>query len=136
MKGEPSHDQPQASSSLRGWSKAHLQAVLYGSLNILAASGIVFANKLVFQHYDFHFTYALTWVHTCFTLLGMRLFARMGMFQVKELSQGKVAPLAAAYVGYIVLCNLSLKVNTVGFYQVRTAATCKGTRAVKTMSWG
>lgn len=123
MKATPQSEQPQGPGESRGWSKAHLQAVLYGTLNIVAASGIVFANKLVFQHYDFHFTYALTWVHTCFTLLGMRIFARMGMFQVKELSQGKVAPLAAAFVGYIVLCNMSLKVNTVGFYQVCTAVT-------------
>ena len=27
-------------------------------------------------------------------------------------------PLAAAYVGYVVLNNLSLKLNTVGFYQI------------------
>ena len=30
----------------------------------------------------------------------------------------QVAPLAAAYVGYVVLNNLSLKLNTVGFYQI------------------
>lgn len=29
-----------------------------------------------------------------------------------------MAPLAAAYVGYVVLNNLSLKLNTVGFYQI------------------
>lgn len=30
----------------------------------------------------------------------------------------QVLPLAAAYVGYVVLNNLSLKLNTVGFYQI------------------
>lgn len=39
--------------------------------------------------------------------------------QVKSIPQARLVPLAAAYVAYIVLCNLSLKVNTVGFYQVR-----------------
>lgn len=29
-----------------------------------------------------------------------------------------MAPLAAAYVGYVVLNNLSLKLNTIGFYQI------------------
>jgi solute carrier family 35 protein E3 len=48
----------------------------------------------------------------------MRLFLIAGMFQHKSLRSRQVLPLAAAYVGYIVLCNLSLKVNTVGFYQV------------------
>lgn len=52
----------------------------------------------------------------------MRLFLMAGMFQHKPLRQLQVLPLAGAYVGYIVLCNLSLKVNTVGFYQVMKIA--------------
>ncbi len=67
----------------------------------------------------FHFTCALTLVHTVTTMLGMTLFAQFGVFERKELPQSKLFALAASYVGYIVLCNLSLKVNTVGFYQVR-----------------
>ncbi len=100
-------------------SPANLKALAYGAMNVVSASGIVFANKAVFQTYGFHFTYALTWVHTVFTLVGMRVFASCGMFGVKAIPQRRLVPLAAAYVAYIVLCNLSLKVNTVGFYQVR-----------------
>lgn len=58
-----------------------------------------------------------------FTLVGMRLFLMAGVFQYKKLPQRALAPLAAAYVGYIVLCNLSLNVNTVGFYQVMKVRT-------------
>jgi hypothetical protein len=58
----------------------------------------------------------------------MRLFLMAGMFQHKSLRSRQVLPLAAAYVGYIVLCNLSLKVNTVGFYQV-------GASGVLQLSW-
>eukprot|EP00878_Enallax_costatus_P032950 GHUV01036306.1.p1 GENE.GHUV01036306.1~~GHUV01036306.1.p1 ORF type:complete len:328 (+),score=87.09 GHUV01036306.1:1642-2625(+) len=54
--------------------------------------------------------------------VGMRLFLMAGMFQHKPLGQLQVFPLAAAYIGYIVLCNLSLNVNTVGFYQVMKIA--------------
>lgn len=54
--------------------------------------------------------------------VGMRLFLMAGMFQHKALGQLQVFPLAAAYVGYIVLCNLSLNINTVGFYQVMKIA--------------
>jgi solute carrier family 35 protein E3 len=95
-----------------------LLPVAYCALNIASASGIVFANKVVFQTYGFKFTTALTWIHTVFTLLGMRLFLLMGLFEAKTLPQAKLVPLAASYVAYIVLCNLSLNINTVGFYQV------------------
>ncbi|KAF6261701.1 triose-phosphate transporter family-domain-containing protein [Scenedesmus sp. NREL 46B-D3] len=99
-----------------------VRPLAYGALNIASASGIVFANKLVMTTYGFSFTCTLTWIHTLFTLVGMRLFLMAGMFQHKSLQSRQLLPLAAAYVGYIVLCNLSLKVNTVGFYQVMKIA--------------
>ncbi|GFH13071.1 TPT domain-containing protein, partial [Haematococcus lacustris] len=127
------------------WRPDNIKAVSYGLLNVVTASGIVretngwsatahpwtapgsqqappflpqvFANKYVFTTCRFRFTYALTWIHTLFTLLGMTCFARCGMFETKKMPAGRLAPLAAAYVAYIVLCNLSLNVNTVGFYQ-------------------
>jgi hypothetical protein len=77
---------------------------------------------VVFQHFDFRFTNALTLIHTLTTLVGMRLFAYYGAFPVKRLPARATAPLAAAYVGYIVLCNLNLKINSVSFYQVRMSA--------------
>jgi solute carrier family 35 protein E3 len=52
----------------------------------------------------------------------MYVFSRiLNMFEPKRFPTFKILPLALAYVGYIVLCNLSLNVNTVGFYQVRCA---------------
>ena len=88
----------------------------------LRCSGIVFANKAVFKTYGFHFTFALTEIHTIFTLVGMLLMSRAGLFDTKHLPNSSLMQLAAAYVGYIVLCNLSLKINTVGFYQVMKIA--------------
>jgi len=52
----------------------------------------------------------------------MLLFSRAGIFEAKRLPPLKLVPLAAAYVGYIVLCNLSLNLNTVGFYQIMKIA--------------
>lgn len=101
-----------------------VKPLLYGALNIASASGIVFANKAVFSTYGFKFTCALTWIHTLCTLVGMRIFLRLGIFQYKKLPQLQLLPLAVAYVGYIVLCNLSLNVNTVGFYQVMKVGKC------------
>ena len=45
-----------------------------------------------------------------------------GMFEKKVLSKRAIAPLAVAYVGYIVLNNLNLQINTVGFYQISKIA--------------
>lgn len=96
--------------------------VMYGLLNIVTASGIVFANKIVFSTYDFRFTIALTLVHTIVTVAGMYVCARLGMFEVKQLPQLRLLPLSCGFVGYIILCNLSLRLNSVGFYQVMKIA--------------
>ena len=45
-----------------------------------------------------------------------------GIYEKKILSKKALAPLAAAYVGYIVLNNLNLQLNTVGFYQITKIA--------------
>lgn len=98
--------------------RRELIAAFRASLLLLITAGIVFANKLVFTTYGFHFTCALTWIHTMVTLVGMHFCLHAGMFETKRLPRSKLLPLAASYVAYIVLCNLSLKMNTVGFYQV------------------
>ncbi|EIE22332.1 hypothetical protein COCSUDRAFT_6302, partial [Coccomyxa subellipsoidea C-169] len=96
--------------------------VAYGLLNIVSASGIVFANKAVMTTFGFHFIYALTLIHTITTLLGMKVFCYMGLYEAKKLPKIAIAPLAGAYVGYIVLNNLNLQLNTVGFYQISKIA--------------
>lgn len=112
------------------------KALLYGLMNIVSASGIVFANKAVFQVFGFKFTSALTWVHTICTLLGMRLFCRFGMFQHKSIPKLRLLPLAAAYVGYIVLCNLNLNLNTVGFYQISKIAVAPAVLGIEAAFFG
>jgi solute carrier family 35 protein E3 len=114
---------------------AWVKPLAYASLNIAAASGIVFANKMVFANFGFRFTVALTWVHTAVTWLGMRLMLRAGMFPAKILPPARVAPLAAAFVGYIVLCNLSLNLNTVGFYQIMKIAVAPTVLAMESVAY-
>lgn len=46
----------------------------------------------------------------------------MRLFEPKVVPKLKLLPLAAAYVGYIVLCNLNLNINPVGFYQITKIA--------------
>ncbi len=97
---------------------SQLLALAYVILNCISATGIVFSNKVVFTTFGFTFTTTLTLIHTLFTLCGMRICLAAGMFVGKPLPQAELTPLALAYVAYIVLCNLSLNINTVGFYQV------------------
>lgn len=54
----------------------HLAGPLLNSLHmqVVSASGIVFANKAVMSTFGFKFIYALTLIHTLCTLLGMQLF--------------------------------------------------------------
>lgn len=94
------------------------QQVSYCALNIFSATAIVFANKAVFQDFGFKFVTTLTFIHTIFTWVGMNVLAAVGFFQAKPLPWISVAPLALGYVGYIVLNNLSLNLNTVGLYQI------------------
>ena len=103
--------------------------IAYGLLNVVSASGIVFANKAVMTTFGFHFIYALTLIHTLATLVGMKVFAYFGMYEKKKLPKMSIASLAAAYVGYIVLNNLNLKMNTVGFYQISKIAVAPAVRS-------
>lgn len=104
--------------------------VVYALMNIASATGIVFANKAVFSVFQFHFTYALTFVHTLVTMLGMQGFLQAGLFEEKNVPKHKLLPLAAAYVGYIVLCNLNLNLNPVGFYQITKIAVAPAVLAI------
>ncbi|BDA44650.1 Solute carrier family 35 member E3 [Coccomyxa sp. Obi] len=95
-----------------------MKAVLYILLNVGSGTSIVFANKVVLSVYKFHFVYALTLIHTAVTMVGMWSFAGIGLYQRKPLKARQILPLAAAFVGYIVFWNLSLQLNSVGFYQL------------------
>jgi solute carrier family 35 protein E3 len=74
--------------------------------------------QVVMTNYKFGYPVCLTWCHSIVTALGMVAMAAGGMFTVKKLPISKSAPVAAAYVGFIVFNNLSIKYNTVGFYQI------------------
>ncbi|BDA44757.1 Solute carrier family 35 member E3 [Coccomyxa sp. Obi] len=98
--------------------KSNIKPIVYGVFNVAVGCGIVFANKAVLSVFNFKFVYALTLVHTIVTMIGMWIFAATGIFQVKRFDGLQVAPLAAAFVGYVVFWNLSLQMNSVGFYQL------------------
>lgn len=90
----------------------------------------------VFAVLGFHFTYALTLIHTIFTMVGMEAFLKVGVFQCKPVKKKELVPLAAAYVGYIVLCNLNLNINPVGFYQIMKIAVAPAVLAIEAIFYG
>jgi hypothetical protein len=115
---------PHKSSSSSSSASALLPAV-YGITNLASVIAIVVANKLVLYTYNFRFAVTLTWLHTIFTALGMMVLSATGWFEPKQTPLAKSLPVAAVYVGFIVLNNLSIQLNTVGFYQVGSnAGTC------------
>lgn len=94
-----------------------LLAGLYALLNVSASCSIIFANKAVYTFAHFPFPIALTFIHTCFTAVGMKAFRLGGVFVPKPLGWKQVTPMAAVFCGYIASQNLSLRYNTIGFFQ-------------------
>jgi hypothetical protein len=89
-------EQPGRSSSPS--SGAPYRALIYACFNVASASGIVFANKAVFAVHHFNFTYTLTLTHTLVTVLGMWAFARVGLFQARQLPLQQVRCPPTTYV--------------------------------------
>lgn len=93
--------------------------------NFLSSTGIVSANKLVYEA-GFKFAVTLTFIHFVCTTLGLLLLARLSVFTPKRLDVKKALKLAVAGMGFVVFSNLSLQYNSVGFYQVMKHMTVVG----------
>lgn len=104
-------------------SNSEVAAVI--AFNFFSSTGIVSANKLVFNG-GFSFATTLTFFHFVSTFVGLLLLARLGMFQPKRLDLKKASKLAMAGMGFVVFSNLSLQHNSVGFYQVMKHMTVVG----------
>ena len=114
----------------------HLKNSLCILLNIASAVGIVMANKLVFTRYHFTFGTVLTVIHFLVTSIALSLLARLGFFHPKPLPVTAVIPLAASFCGFVVLTNLSLQFNSVGFYQMVKVMTTPLVVLIQTSFYG
>ncbi|KAK9694750.1 hypothetical protein K7432_013295 [Basidiobolus ranarum] len=92
-------------------------------INVCSSVGIVLCNKFVFDKYDFKFGTALTVIHFLVTFLGLEVCARLGFFEKKTIRIKEVLGLCVSFCGFVVLTNLSLQHNTVGFYQMAKVLT-------------
>ncbi|KAI9204379.1 triose-phosphate transporter family-domain-containing protein [Polychytrium aggregatum] len=106
-----------------GLSTADLVNVLYIALNIVSSVGIVMTNKWVFKGLKFEFGTLLTVVHFVVTFIGLEICAMFKVFERKRIPIAKMIPISACFCGFVVLTNLSLQHNTVGFYQISKVLT-------------
>jgi len=92
-------------------------------LNFCSSTGIVVTNKLAMDRYGFRFATTLTFFHFVATYVLLLVAAAVGVFEKKALPLKETAKLAAGSMGFVVLTNLSLQYNSVGFYQVMKVMT-------------
>ena len=108
------------------------RVAFYLALNLASSIATVGSNKVVFRTYNFQFGTLLTFIHFIATFLGLEICRWFGLFEFKRLSILKVFPLSLCFCGFVVLTNLSLVYNTVGFYQLAKMAT---TPVLVVMQW-
>jgi len=101
----------------KGLSGEDIRTALIMSSNVISSIGIVLTNKWIFQHHNFTFGTLLTVIHFVTTFLGLEVCLRMGMFVKSAIEVRAILGLCASFCGFVVLTNLSLQYNSVGFYQ-------------------
>jgi len=113
----------------------YLWNVFYIVLNVSSAVGIIVANKLVFTRYNFRYGSVLTIVHFVVTLLCLELLQRLGWMGRKDPPIRSILPLCASFYGFVVLTNLSLQYNSVGFYQMCKVMTTPAVALIQALSY-
>jgi hypothetical protein len=88
------------------------------ALNIASAVGIVLVNKYIYSVYRFNYGVVLTFYHFALTAIGLRVLAKVGIFEPKSVNVLQVLPVSVSFCAYVVLTNLSLQYNSGTFYQV------------------
>eukprot|EP00040_Diaphanoeca_grandis_P019852 m.105164 g.105164 ORF g.105164 m.105164 type:complete len:327 (+) comp27624_c1_seq1:80-1060(+) len=96
----------------------NLKPILCAIFNVVAVTGIVVANKKVFNEYHFHFPILLVLIHTVITYMGLRSAALFGLFEMKAMPVMPRVILAGSFVFYNCASLINLNYNTVGFYQI------------------
>lgn len=118
----PGTEKPEAAPTAETTNREVAAYILF---NFFSSTGIVSANKLVYEA-GFNFAVTLTLIHFVCTTLGLLLLARLNIFTPKRLDVRKALKLAVAGMGFVVFSNLSLQHNSVGFYQVMKHMTVVG----------
>ena len=102
---------------------SHGRVAIAGSSAMSSSSvSLVLVNKYVFAG-GFRFPMTLTFFHFVFTVGFYRLLAALKMYEpAYTMPAGETFKMAAAGVGSIGFMNISLQLNSVGFYQITKLA--------------
>jgi solute carrier family 35 protein E3 len=104
--------------------------------NVASSISIILVNKSVFDFLDFRFATTVTFIHFVCTFVGLLICWWLGMFQAKWVPFQHVMPLALSFCGFVVLTNLSLQYNSVGFYQIAKVGTTPTVVIIETIWFG
>lgn len=96
---------------------------LYMAFNFLSSVGIINLNKMVFKEYAFNYPTFLTGLHFIITFAGLIVCNMAGMFQIKRVPLVQIIPLSLTFTGFVIFNNLSLQLNSLGFYQLMKVLT-------------
>lgn len=109
----------------------------YLTLNVVSSIGIVCVNKVLFKVFAFRCGTLLTMLHFIATFVGLEICRRFfKLFTVKSLPLRPVIALSTCFCGFVVLTNLSLLYNSVGFYQIMKVLTTPMVVMIDTIWYG
>ena len=103
---------------LCGLKLSTVQSLGYISMNIIFSVGVVMTNKWVFDKEKFKFGTLITVIHFIATFIGLKICTFYGIFKVKPIRLRDIIAISTCFSAFVVLTNLSLQFNSVGFYQV------------------
>jgi len=86
-------------------------------LNVVSSVGIIFLNKTIFKTYDWNYATCLTTLHFFVNFVGCECLIWGGYVSRRGLPWREAIPMGLAWSGSIIFANLSLMVNTTGYYQ-------------------
>ena len=86
-------------------------------LNFMSTIGLIISNKYIFKTFNVN-PIRLVWFHQLATSLCSIVTNNLGIFKLKKIDIFRIVPLALCFCGFVIFPNLSLKVNTVGTYQI------------------
>jgi len=98
--------------------------------NVACSVSLVLVNKAVFSS-GFDFPMSLTCLHFAFTVVFYRILASCGFFEMRPIAHAEAFKIAAFGVGSIGFMNISLHLNSVGFYQITKLAIVPCTLAMQ-----
>jgi solute carrier family 35 protein E3 len=96
-----------------------IKTTLWGMANVLSSVGLILTNKVIMgPPFNFIYVFTLTSIHFLVTALTMEIMALVHVFSRSGLTWTSSALMSTACALSVGLMNLSLRLNSLGFYQL------------------